>query len=77
VNWWNYSYGYHITIDHGNGMSTLYAHMSAMLVGVGEAVTQGQLIGRVGSTGRSTGPHLHFEVLRGGSVIDPLGVLPR
>lgn len=77
VNRWNYSYGYHIIVNHGNGLSTLYSHLSEILVGAGQAVAQGQLIGRVGSTGRSTGPHLHFEVHRNGSPIDPLGVLPR
>lgn len=77
VNWWNYSYGFHITIDHGSGVSTLYAHMSQILVGAGESLAQGQMIGRVGSTGRSTGPHLHFEVLQNDSPVNPLNVLPR
>jgi murein DD-endopeptidase MepM/ murein hydrolase activator NlpD len=57
--------GYQVWISHGKGMYTTYNHMSAVSVGRGQKVTQGQGIGRVGSTGRSTGPHLHFEVWRG------------
>ena len=59
-------------IDHGWGVYTLYAHQSEILVGVGQQVKAGQLIGRVGSTGRSTGPHLHWEVWVGGLQVDPL-----
>lgn len=77
VNRWNYSYGYHIIMDHGGGIGTLYGHLAEMLVGVGDSVAQGQFIGRVGNTGRSTGPHLHFEVHRNGTPVDPLGALPR
>lgn len=65
-------YGNYIIIDHGNGNMTLYAHMSQLNVGVGQRVRQGQSIGLVGSTGMSTGPHLHFEVYIGDTRIDPL-----
>jgi murein DD-endopeptidase MepM/ murein hydrolase activator NlpD len=66
------SYGKYIIINHGNGTSTLYAHMSSRLVSEGQSVSQGQVIGLVGSTGISTGPHLHFEVYVGGSRVNPL-----
>ena len=65
-------YGECIVISHGNGMTTLYAHMSSRYVSEGESVSQGEVIGAVGSTGNSTGPHLHFEVTSGGSRTDPL-----
>lgn len=65
-------YGNYIIIDHGNGNKTLYAHMSQISVRVGQTVTQGRIIGLVGSTGMSTGPHLHFEVYVGGTRVDPL-----
>ena len=62
---WNGGYGQYIVIRHDNGTQTLYAHASEIIVGVGQRVVQGQVIGYVGNTGRSTGPHLHFEI-RGG-----------
>jgi murein DD-endopeptidase MepM/ murein hydrolase activator NlpD len=64
-------FGWVVEIDHGNGLVTRYAHASKLLVHAGEIVTPGERIARVGSTGRSTGPHLHFEVLRGGEHVDP------
>lgn len=59
---WNGGYGSYVVIQHGNGTQTLYAHASAVSVGVGDIVTMGQIIGRVGMSGKATGPHLHFEV---------------
>lgn len=65
-------YGNCIIIDHGNGYATLYGHMSKLNVSAGATVTKGQVIGLVGSTGNSTGPHIHFEVRSGGELTDPL-----
>ncbi len=66
------SYGEYVVISHGNGYSTLYAHMSKRLVSKGDTVSQGDVIGIVGSTGLSSGPHLHFEIWSDGDRIDPL-----
>jgi len=67
------AYGLHMVIDHGGGLSTMYAHMSSVAVGAGSVVRQGQVIGYVGSTGFSSGPHLHWEVHVGGIPYNPLG----
>lgn len=69
---YNSSYGNYVVIEHNNGYSTLYAHADTLLVREGQRVSKGDLIGRVGSTGFSTGPHLHFEVRRHGTPVDPL-----
>ena len=66
------SYGNYVTIYHSNGDYTLYAHMSSLAVSAGQSVTQGDVIGYVGSTGWTTGPHLHFEIRVNGSTVDPL-----
>ena len=71
----NYSYGHYLVIDHGNGLSTLYAHNTTLLVGVGSHVTKGQVIARSGSTGNSTGPHCHFEVRVNGTRVNPFNYL--
>ena len=68
---WNGGYGNCIMIDHGNGYVTLYGHLNGFAISAGDTVSQGQTIGYVGSTGTSTGSHLHFEVLLNGSRIDP------
>ncbi|MBP6045323.1 MAG: peptidoglycan DD-metalloendopeptidase family protein [Microgenomates group bacterium] len=70
-----YGYGCHIIIDHGNGYQTLYGHLSSLGVTPGQAVSQGQQIGNMGSTGRSSGPHLHFEIRSGGAQLNPLNFL--
>jgi len=70
------SYGYLVIIDHGYGYSTYYAHQSRIRVKVGQAVESGTVIGYVGSSGLSTGPHLHYEVRRWGTPVNPVNYLP-
>jgi hypothetical protein len=74
--WANGGYGNMVMIDHGNGYQTLYAHMSQVVAGCGRSVSQGQTIGYSGSTGNSTGAHLHFEVRYEGGFVSPWYVLP-
>lgn len=69
---WHSSYGYLVEIDHGNGIKTRYAHNNKLLVSVGDYVSQHQELAKVGSTGNSTGPHVHFEIIINGSVVNPL-----
>jgi murein DD-endopeptidase MepM/ murein hydrolase activator NlpD len=71
----NGGYGKMILLDHGSGYASLYGHCSVLLVDMGQAVTKGQEIAKVGTTGLSTGPHLHFEIRKDGTPIDPLGFL--
>ena len=68
-------YGHTVILDHGDGFSTLYAHLSAYNVSVGDTVAAGRTLGAMGSTGLSTGPHLHFEIRRNGTAVDPLPYL--
>mgnify|MGYP003279237827 CR=1 FL=1 len=68
---WISGYGYAVVIDHGNGTSTLYGHNESLAVSSGQSVSQGQVIAYAGSTGNSTGPHVHFEVRVGGEPVDP------
>ena len=75
VSGWMGGYGNLVVVDHGGGVATAYGHLSGFAAFSGSYVSQGQTIGYVGSTGHSTGPHLHFEVRVGGSPVDPLGYL--
>lgn len=75
VEYLRYGYGFYAVVDHGNGLSTLYAHMSEIYVKPGDSVRRGQILGRMGSTGRSTGLHLHFEVRKNGMIVNPLPFL--
>lgn len=72
---WTGGYGNLVVIDHGGGLATAYAHNTSVAVGSGSTVSQGQTIAYAGSTGNSTGPHVHFEVRANGSAVDPLGYL--
>lgn len=72
---WHYSYGYHVVIDHGNGMVTLYAHCSSLAVQQGQQVVLGQYIAALGSTGNSSGPHLHLEFQLNGRLVDPMNYI--
>ena len=70
------AYGYHVVINHGNGFSTLYGHMTRYTVKAGQYVTRGEIIGYVGSTGWSTAPHLHLTMYYNGALVNPLNYLP-
>lgn len=72
---WMGGYGYAVVIDHGNGLSTLYGHNSELAVDEGQSIAKGQVISYAGSTGNSTGPHVHFEVRVNGDPVDPMGYL--
>ncbi len=72
---YDHSYGYSIVVYHGGGFATWYAHLSRILVAVGQNVSRGEVIGLVGATGLATGPHLHFEVRINGAPQNPLGYL--
>ena len=74
---WDSQYGNVIEIKHAEGFKTRYAHASQLLVRVGQTVSRGDVIAKVGNTGRSTGPHLHYEVMKAGAHINPLNMLPK
>ncbi len=74
---WNGAYGYYVKIQHANGLATAYAHLNAIKVVKGQSVSRNQVVGLIGSTGRSTGPHLHFEVLKNGVRVNPLNYVTR
>jgi murein DD-endopeptidase MepM/ murein hydrolase activator NlpD len=75
ADWSGNGYGLMITIDHGFGLTTRYAHLSEVLVEAGQQIEKGFLIAKIGNTGRSTGPHLHFETVLGGVAVDPMTFL--
>lgn len=75
VEYLRYGYGQHIIVSHGDGLSTLYAHLSEIYVKPGDTLARGQIIGRMGSSGRSTGIHLHFEVRKNGVTVNPMPFL--
>jgi murein DD-endopeptidase MepM/ murein hydrolase activator NlpD len=68
---WEGSYGYLVKISHGNGLETYYAHNSKLLVKEGQTISAGQVIAKSGNTGNSTGPHIHFEVRKNGTPVNP------
>ena len=72
-----YGYGNLVEVNHGGGYVTRYAHAREILVAVGDVVEKGQTVALMGSSGRSTGPHVHFEVLRAGNAVDPLRYVNR
>ena len=74
--WNDYGYGNMVMIDHGTGFQSLYGHMSQVFVSCGDNVGQGAVIGAMGSTGRSSGPHLHFEIRTMSTVVNPWNFLP-
>ena len=74
--WNNYGYGNMIMVDHGNNYQSLYGHLSGINVTCGQSVGQGELIGAIGTTGHSSGPHLHFEIRSLSSFVNPHDVLP-
>jgi murein DD-endopeptidase MepM/ murein hydrolase activator NlpD len=74
---WSGAYGYVVFVDHEAGWQSRYAHLSRIEVRVGDLLRQGAVLGAVGSTGASTGPHLHFEIRFDGRALDPLGFVPR
>ena len=71
----NYGFGNRVVLDHGNGYKTTYAHLSNIYVTVGQTVSRGQILGQMGSTGRSTGTHLHLEIRYKGIAVNPLAIL--
>lgn len=75
VQYLRYGYGSHVIVSHGGGLATLYAHLSDVYVKLGDRLSRGQILGRMGSSGRSTGLHLHFEVRRNGAIVNPLPFL--